>query len=188
MDAGGRAASGTGRRGGRAASGTSGQEKSGRSASSAESMDLFRASYRPPQKNLWVKVSLIEAVNRQGARLRSGLKELANRNPFIGDARGRGLFLGIEFVADKEAKKSIPPRISPCGSHKKAGFDHDLLLYTGSGTADGQERCHILFGPPFIATDAEIYEMLFQLSSMIEACLPIMEHFASERFFISPKL
>ena len=131
--------------------------------------------------------NLIEAVNRQGNRLRNGLQRIADKNSFIGDVRGRGLFLGIEFVADKETKKPIPQGSALAAAIKKAGFDHNLLLYPGSGTADGQEGCHILFGPPFIATNAEIDEMLFQLSSVIEACLPIMEHLASERLSISPK-
>lgn len=90
-------------------------------------------------------------------------------------------------MADKETKKPIPEGSALAAAIKKAGFNHNLLLYPGSGTADGQEGCHILFGPPFIATDAEIDEMLFQLSFVIEACLPIMEHFASERLSISPK-
>ena len=71
---------------------------------------------------------------------------------------------------------------------KKAGFDHNLLLYPGSDTADGKEGCHILFGPPFIARDAEIDEMLLRISCVIEDCLPIMEHFASTHLSLTPKL
>ncbi len=52
--------------------------------------------------------NLIEAVNLQGNRLRNGLQKIADKNPFIGDARGRGLFLGIELVADKVTKSQFP--------------------------------------------------------------------------------
>jgi adenosylmethionine-8-amino-7-oxononanoate aminotransferase len=123
--------------------------------------------------------NLIEAVNRQGNRLRNGLQTIADKNPFIGDVRGRGLFLGIEFVADKETKKPIPQGSALAAAIKKAGFDHDLLLYPGSGTADGQEGCHILFGPPFIATDAEIDEILMRVEAVIDVCLSLMENCAS---------
>ena len=122
---------------------------------------------------------LIKAVNRQGARLRSGLQMLADRNPFIGDVRGRGLFLGIEFVADKATKAPMPEGSFLAAALKRTGFDLDLLLYPGSGTADGQEGCHILFGPPFITTDAEIDEMLARTADVLDRCLPEMDRAVS---------
>ncbi len=121
---------------------------------------------------------LIEAVNRQGERLRSGLEMLADHNPFIGDVRGRGLFLGIEFVADKATKVPMPDGASVAEAFKLAGFDRNLLLYPGSGTADGQEGCHILFAPPFIATDAEIDEMLARTADVLELCSSTMDRAA----------
>ena len=119
--------------------------------------------------------------------MRNGLQKIADKNPFVGDVRGRGLFLGIEFVANKETKKPIPQGSALATAIKKAGFDHNLLLYPGSGTADGKEGCHILFGPPFIARGTEIDEMLLRISRVIEDCLPIMEHFASTHLSLPPK-
>ena len=40
---------------------------------------------------------LIENANRVGSYFRSGLQELAGKHPGIGDVRGAGLFIGIEF-------------------------------------------------------------------------------------------
>src|SRR6185503_13088462 len=43
-----------------------------------------------------------------GERLRSGLERLSDRFGIIGDIRGKGLFLGIEFVQNRETKQRFP--------------------------------------------------------------------------------
>ncbi len=114
--------------------------------------------------------ALIQAVNVRGAQLRAGLAALAARHPFIGDVRGRGLFLGIEFVADKATKAPLPNGAKHAAALKQAGFDQGLLLYPGNGTADGHEGCHILFAPPFIASQEDIGELLSRFELVLSQC------------------
>ncbi len=40
-----------------------------------------------------------------GAMLRSGLLEIQQRHPSVGDVRGRGLLQGVELVVDRETKQ-----------------------------------------------------------------------------------
>jgi len=49
--------------------------------------------------------SLHENAKRVGEYLRQGLEELKTKHKLIGDVRGRGLFVGVELVKDKEKKK-----------------------------------------------------------------------------------
>ncbi|PTW60615.1 adenosylmethionine-8-amino-7-oxononanoate aminotransferase [Breoghania corrubedonensis] len=122
---------------------------------------------------------LIAAVRRQGARLRAGLEAIARNHPFIGDVRGRGLFLGIEFVADKKTRVPLAEGAAIAALLKRTGFDNGLLLYPGSGTADGREGCHILFGPPFIASDDEIDVLLARFGKVLDTVLADMRRVAA---------
>jgi len=47
---------------------------------------------------------LLANVKATGDYLRAGLEKLAARHALIGEIRGKGLFLGIELVTDREAK------------------------------------------------------------------------------------
>ena len=47
---------------------------------------------------------LLRNAREQGEYVLDGLRQLADRFAAIGDVRGRGLFLGLEFVADRRTK------------------------------------------------------------------------------------
>lgn len=59
-----------------------------------------------------VKVVLEERLGERakimGARLKEGLAELQLRHEVIGDVRGMGLLLGVEFVKDRESREPDP--------------------------------------------------------------------------------
>ncbi len=51
---------------------------------------------------------LVEMSARSGAYLKSRLREIAERYPVMGDVRGKGLMVGVEFVKDQESKEPWP--------------------------------------------------------------------------------
>src|SRR5262249_15202584 len=53
---------------------------------------------------------LVENAARVGALMLAELQGFVERYPFVGHARGAGLFLGLELVKDKKTKEPLPRR------------------------------------------------------------------------------
>ena len=114
---------------------------------------------------------LVENCHRQGEKLKAALQTEFADHEFVGDVRGRGLFLGVEMVQNKESKI---PFNSALGLHKKikkTAFEAGLICYPMGGTIDGKTGDHILLAPPFIIEDDQIDELVFKLSGSIETAL-----------------
>ncbi|WP_170760326.1 aspartate aminotransferase family protein [Ruegeria lacuscaerulensis] len=106
-----------------------------------------------------------------GGKLQAALEAAFGQHPNIGDLRGRGLFRGIELVADREDKTPFDPVLGVAGKVKKAAMAEGLICYPMSGTRDGRLGDHILLAPPFIIEDAQIDELVSKLSKSISAVL-----------------
>lgn len=99
---------------------------------------------------------LIAQVRDRGAYLQKALTERFGQHPHVGDIRGRGLFRGLEFVADRDNKTPFDPALGLAGKLKRVAFAEGLICYPMSGTRDGKHGDHILLAPPFIASEAEL--------------------------------
>ncbi len=55
---------------------------------------------------------LVERAVEVGNRIRTKLNELAAESPYVGDVRGRGAMMAIEFVKDKETMEPNPEAVS----------------------------------------------------------------------------
>lgn len=86
--------------------------------------------------------SLVENSALQGERLVANLRTLQEKHPAIGDVRGKGLFAGVELVADRQsrepaAEKQVQAVVAECsaqgviiGSTNRSitGFNNTLCL------------------------------------------------------------
>ncbi|MEX0328869.1 MAG: aspartate aminotransferase family protein [Ruegeria sp.] len=106
-----------------------------------------------------------------GERLQSALEAAFGQHPNIGDIRGRGLFRGIELVADRDSKTPFDPAQGVAGRIKKAALAEGLICYPMSGTRDGKNGDHILLAPPFIIEDTEIQELVTKLNRAMDAVI-----------------
>ena len=110
---------------------------------------------------------LIPRVQSQGEKLAHRLAERFGQHPNVGDIRGRGLFRGIEIVADRETKAPFDPGRGVAAKIKKAAFAEGLICYPMAGTIDGRQGDHILLAPPFIIEDDQLDELTDKLDRAI---------------------
>ena len=112
---------------------------------------------------------LVERVRTQGATLSAALHDRFGQHPHVGDIRGRGLFMGLELVEDRETKAPLDPARGTAAKVKKAAFEAGLICYPMAGTIDGKRGDHILLAPPFIIEDAQIGELADKLAGAVAA-------------------
>ncbi|WP_457647607.1 aspartate aminotransferase family protein [Profundibacter sp.] len=106
---------------------------------------------------------VVEQSRIMGARLKKHLIAEFGQHPYIGDIRGRGLFVGLEIVQNRETKAPFDPEQGVHKAIKKAAFEAGLACYSMGGTIDGIRGDHILLAPPFILEDNHIYELTDKL-------------------------
>lgn len=114
---------------------------------------------------------LLPKVRTQGDKLMAALTAAFGQHAHIGDIRGRGLFQGVEIVADRETKAPFDASRKIAARIKSAAFEAGLICYPMSGTIDGRQGDHVLLAPPFIISDAQIDELVTKLSGAVETAL-----------------
>lgn len=104
-----------------------------------------------------------------GARLRDRLDDLAAAHDEIGDVRGRGLLLGVEFVdpGDDPDATGMPPTDGDLAEAiQRACFDRGLIVEIG-----GRDDAVVRFLPPLVVTPDGIDEIGTRFREAVEAVL-----------------
>jgi adenosylmethionine-8-amino-7-oxononanoate aminotransferase len=110
-------------------------------------------------------------VRLMGERLQAGLDARLGQHAHVGDIRGRGLFRGIEIVADKETKAPFDPALKMHTRIKKEAMARGLLSYPMGGTIDGRQGDHVLLAPPYIISPEEIDQIVERIGGAIDAAV-----------------
>jgi len=114
---------------------------------------------------------LLVKVCSRGATLRRMLGDVFGAHEHVGDIRGRGLFLALELVQDRASKTPFAPERKLHAAIKARAMENGLMVYPMGGTIDGRVGDHVLLAPPFIATAADLSEIVSRLSDAVDAAL-----------------
>jgi taurine--2-oxoglutarate transaminase len=105
---------------------------------------------------------LIANAARMGELLLGKLREMAERHPYVGDVRGKGLLLCLELVRDKETKQPlVPPNVDstlPLQIRRRAWAEGMHLLARGS---------LLLLAPPLILEEEHVESAVRKLDRLL---------------------
>ncbi|KAI0600940.1 exocyst complex protein exo70 [Biscogniauxia sp. FL1348] len=112
---------------------------------------------------------LIQNVSTMGELLSSRLNDLLASHPNVGNIRGRGLFWGIEFVADKSTKSPFPSSHAVAEKVSELGLKspYCIAVYPSAGTADGVNGDHIIVSPPYNITADDVEKIAVTIQRLI---------------------
>ncbi len=112
------------------------------------------------------KQHLVDNARIRGTQLASALRHRFGDHAHVGDIRGRGLFLGMEFI--DHDKTPFDPSLRIYAKIKQAAFEKGLLVYAMGGTIDGHQGDHLLIAPPYIITEEQITELVDRLAAALD--------------------
>ncbi|RJX74295.1 aspartate aminotransferase family protein [Vibrio sinensis] len=111
---------------------------------------------------------LLFAVEQYGRQLQQQLSESLAEFPYLGDIRGKGLFLGLELVKNRETKQPLAIETLAAKQVKQIAMRNGLMCYPMAGTIDGTLGHHILLAPPFTIQAHHIDELVTKLTLTLE--------------------
>jgi adenosylmethionine-8-amino-7-oxononanoate aminotransferase len=103
---------------------------------------------------------VVENSQTVGTYLLAQMQEKLLPFSFVGDVRGKGLMLGVEIVKDKETKEPYPVKMGMAEKLKLTLIKHGVIVYPGTGNADGENGDQFLLAPPLIITKDLVDELM----------------------------
>jgi adenosylmethionine-8-amino-7-oxononanoate aminotransferase len=114
---------------------------------------------------------LLARMHNRGTLLLQELRQSLADIESVGDIRGRGYFVGIEFVADRTSREPYPESAQVSQKVARAAADIGLLVYPTGGNVDGVRGDGLIIAPPYNATDTELAELIELASRAIRTTL-----------------
>ena len=115
---------------------------------------------------------LVENSAAMGAYLREQLSERVGANPYIGEIRGAGLMVAVEFVADKASRRFFDPQAQPhrivARNALEAGLQVRALPYADVSS----------FSPPLCITRSDIDEVVERYTRALDRAMPELRQHA----------
>jgi len=115
--------------------------------------------------------NLFDRVQPAAEILRTELSAVQS-HPHIGEIRGLGLLLGVDFVKNKATRQPFPKGDNIAERIRQAALAENVLTYPTQGCVDGVNGDHILLAPPFTISQPESAQIALALRSALQKVFP----------------
>jgi adenosylmethionine-8-amino-7-oxononanoate aminotransferase len=114
---------------------------------------------------------LLDRVRSAGAEFQEAIRRALSRFDEVGDVRGRGFFIGIELVRDRQTKAAFSADRALSFDVGARAFDDGLICYPCAGNVDGTAGDTLIIAPPYNAADGELEEIVVKLERAVDSAL-----------------
>jgi L-2,4-diaminobutyrate transaminase len=117
---------------------------------------------------------LVENSAVLGAHLRDRLRERLADNPFVGEVRGAGLMVAVEFAADKQRRQFFAPETQPHRIVARHALEEGMLV---RALPYGEVNS---FSPPLCISRSDIEEVVERYGRAVERAMPELRRLAGQ--------
>jgi adenosylmethionine-8-amino-7-oxononanoate aminotransferase len=118
---------------------------------------------------------LLERVRQRGPRLRDELESALDGIAIVGEVRGHGYLLGVEYVDPRDGRSFLPPELRVAARIDDAALADGLVTLSTQPTRDGYAGDQSLFAPPFTTVDGELDEMVERFARAVRSVARTVE-------------
>lgn len=112
---------------------------------------------------------LVERVRERGPRLLAALAAALEDRELVREVRGRGFLLGIDYVDPRDGESLLPAELGVARRIDEEALARRLCVYSTQPTADGYAGDQTLLAPAFVASDAELDEIVARMAATVVA-------------------
>jgi adenosylmethionine-8-amino-7-oxononanoate aminotransferase len=112
---------------------------------------------------------LVERVHEEGPRLLRALEAALADCELVGDVRGRGFLLGIDYADPRDGRSFLPPGLRVARFIDVEALKRGLIVYSTQPTADGYAGDQTLLAPAFTSTDEELSQIVERIADTVRA-------------------
>jgi adenosylmethionine-8-amino-7-oxononanoate aminotransferase len=125
---------------------------------------------------------LVERVREEGPRLLHALEAALAGSALVGEVRGRGFLLGIDYADPRDGRSFLPPELRVARRIDMTALGRGLIVYSTQPTADGYAGDQTLLAPAFTSSDEELSQVVERMAeTVLEVEREVKEELASSR-------
>ena len=110
-------------------------------------------------------------IRASGLLLDKLLRERFADHPHVGEIRGRGLFQGVEFVADRATKRTFDAAQGIAARLTEQALDLGLMCYASGPSAENGVGDRVMLMPPYIVEPRHLEELVDKLGLALDHAL-----------------